>query len=165
MRRILPVLVLAVGTLVVSATPSAAGGGGCHGEQTEGSGTTVEMTGMCFTPTVLRVDPGTEVAFVNRDPLEHVVLGVGWGDWTDIGTGDRVTHTFDRAGAFPYTCNLHPGMSGVVLVGDAEAPLTTEPISTTRDATSGSISPARVGLALVALVAAVFAGRLTAPRT
>src|SRR5687768_5418921 len=120
MRRILPVLVLAMGTLVVTA-PSSSAGGGCHGAQTEGTGTTVEMTGMCFTPTVLHVDPGTEVEWINRDPLAHVVIGVGWGDWQELGNGDAVTHRFDEAGTFPYTCNLHPGMNGVVVVGDAPA--------------------------------------------
>lgn len=162
MRRILPLIVLGLGTLVLTASPSAAGGG-CHSAQTEGEGTTVAMAGMCFTPTVLRVEPGTEVTFVNRDPLAHIALGVGWGEWKELGTGDRIAHTFDEAGTFPYTCNLHPGMSGVIVVGDAEPTLTTEPISTSRDE-SGGISPVLFGLALVAVVAAVFAGRLTARR-
>ena len=161
MRRILPLIVLALSTLVVTAAPSAAGGG-CHGSQTEGAGTTVEMTHMCFTPTVLHVEPGTEVEFVNRDSLPHVVVGVGWGDWTKLGTGDTTSHRFDHAGAYPYTCNLHAGMNGVVIVGD-ESPLTTEPISTTREDPS-SISPALFALAIAAVVAAVFAGRLTATR-
>lgn len=162
MRRILPVLVLALGTIVLTPAPGGAGGG-CHGAQTEGSGSTVEMAGMCFTPTALHVEPGTEVTFVNRDSLAHVVVGVGWGDWEELGTGDEVTHRFDETGSFPYTCNLHAGMSGVVLVGDAEPTLTTEPISTTSDPSDG-ISPVLFGLALVAVVAAVFAGRLTAKR-
>ena len=119
---------------------------------------------MCITPTALHVDPGTEVTFVNRDPLAHVVVGVGWGEWTELGTGDETTHRFDETGSFPYTCNLHPGMSGVVLVGDDEAPLTTEPISTTRE-DSASMSPMLFGIGIVVIVAAVFAGRLTARRS
>lgn len=160
MRRILPVLVLAMSTLVLTASPSAAGGG-CHGAQTEGSGTTVEMTGMCFSPTVLHVEPGTDVEFMNRDPLAHVVVGVGWGDWKELGTGDAVTHRFDEAGSFPYTCNLHPGMNGVIVVGDGE-PLATAPISTSREESSTGVSPAWFGLGVALLVAGVFAGRLTA---
>ncbi|HEX4904113.1 MAG TPA: hypothetical protein VFU93_01585 [Acidimicrobiales bacterium] len=148
MRRILPVLVLAMGTLIITAAPSNAGGG-CHGTQTEGSGTTVEMTGMCFTPTVLRVEPGTEVEFVNRDPLAHIAIGVGWGEWKELGTGDAITHRFDETGSFPYTCNLHPGMSGVVVVGDAQ------PIASTREA-AGTTSPLVPVLAAAAVGAGAF---------
>lgn len=162
MRRILHLVTLAVGVLVVLAPPAAAGGG-CHSEQTEGTGTTIEMKGMCFTPTALHVEPGTEVEFVNRDPVAHVVVGVDWGEWKELGNGDTTTHRFDEEGAFPYTCNLHPGMNGVVLVGDAEPPLTTEPISTTRDASS-STSPLLLGGGIVAIVVAAVAGRLTAKR-
>lgn len=161
MRRILPVLVLAMGTLVITASPGAAGGGGCYDGPTEGTGATVEMSRMCFSPTVLRIEPGTEVTFVNRDPLAHVVRGVGWGDGKQLGTGDRITHRFDEVGAFPYTCNLHPGMNGVIVVGDGE-PLATAPISTSREESSTGVSPAWFGLGVALLVAGVFAGRLTA---
>ena len=154
MRRILPVLVLVVGTLVVTASPSAAGGG-CHTAQTEGEGTTVEMAGMCFTPTVLHVEPGAEVTFVNRDPLAHIALGVGWGEWKELGTGDRITHTFDSAGTFPYTCNLHPGMSGVVVVGEGDV----QPIASTREESSGSTSPLVPALAALAVGGAFVLGR------
>lgn len=162
MRRLLCATSLTGMLLVLAAAPSSAGGG-CHGNQTEGTGDTVEMKARCFTPTVLHVDPGTEVEFVNRDSMAHVVVGVGWGGWTELGTGDTTTHRFDEAGAFPYTCNLHSGMNGVVLVGDVGGPLETAPISTTREE-SASIGPLWFGLGLVAIVAAVFAGRLTATR-
>lgn len=55
------------------------------------------------------------------------------------------------------------GMSGVVLVGDIEPPLTTEPISTTRE-DSSSTSPVLFGVGVVAIMAGVVAGRLTAKR-
>ena len=148
MRRILPLIVLGLGTLVLTASPSAAGGG-CHSTQTEGEGTTVEMTGMCFTPTVLHVEPGTEVTFVNRDPLAHIALGVGWGEWQELGTGDAITHRFDETGTFPYTCNLHPGMSGVVVVGGPQ------PIVSTREA-AGTTSPLVPALAAAAVGAGAF---------
>jgi plastocyanin len=163
MRRILHLTALAVGVLAVSAPPAAAGGG-CHGDQTEGAGSTVEMKGMCFTPTALHVEPGTEVGFVNRDPLVHVVVGVGWGAGNELRTGESTTHRFADEGAFPYTCNLHPGMSGVVLVGDSDAPLTADPISTTREESSAA-KPALFGAGVVVVAAAAVAGRLTAKRS
>ncbi len=152
MRRILPVLVLAMGTLVVTASPSAAGGG-CHAGQTEGTGTSVEMRGMCFTPTVLHVDLGTEVEWVNRAPLAHVVVGVGWGEWKELGNGDAVTQRFTEPGTYPYTCNLHPGMNGVVVVGDAQ------PISSTREESSGATSPLVPALVALAVGGAFVLGR------
>jgi hypothetical protein len=92
-----------------------------------------------------------------------VVVGVGWGAGTQLASGDSTSHRFDEEGAFPYTCNLHPGMNGVVLVGDTEAPLTTEPIAATRGESS-SASPLLFGAGVVVIVAAVLAGRLTAKR-
>ncbi len=152
MRRIISATLLTASSLALAAAPASAGGG-CHDAPTEGDGDTVEMTGMCFTPTVLHVDPGTEVAFVNRDPMTHVVVGVGWGDWQELGTGDAVTHRFDDAGSFPYTCNLHPGMNGVVVVDDAE------PISATTEESSGAPSALVPAVAGVAVVGAYLLGR------
>ena len=127
-RRRVPVVALVAAVVAVAATlvlvplaRPAAAGGACHRGyqegQTEGTGATVEMTGNCFGPTVLRVEPGTEVTFVNRDQVVHRVDGVGWGSDEVLDAGDVATHRFDTAGTYPYSCNLHPGMSGVVVVG------------------------------------------------
>jgi len=115
------VLLLAGGVLA----PSAGAGGGCHRAQSEGEGTVVRMVEMCFSPTVLRVAPGDTVTFENADAVQHVVTGVGWGSSELLGLGDSITETFERPGAYPYTCNLHAGMNGVVLVGDADTDATT----------------------------------------
>ena len=118
------VAVLAVGLAgmaLVAAQPASAGGG-CHRAesegQDEGTGTTVEMRGNCFGPTVLRVEAGSEVTFVNRDEVVHRIDGVGWASESPVAPGSRTTHRFDRPGTYPYTCILHVGMSGAVVVGD-----------------------------------------------
>ena len=119
-RRRLAVLVPLVAILaatVLAAAPAAAGGG-CHAPATEGRGTTVALTDLCFTPTVLRVAPGTEVTFVNRDSIAHP-LGRPGGAWGWDGTiGGRATVRLDQAGTYPFFCYVHPGMVGVVVVGD-----------------------------------------------
>lgn len=103
--------------LAVLDVPALAGGG-CHGGVTTGEGDTVEMVDACFTPTTLRIRPGGAVTFVNVSPLVHNVTANGWGQFGDLGEGDRFRATFDEAGTYPYACSYHPGMSGAIIVGD-----------------------------------------------
>jgi hypothetical protein len=75
---------------------------------------------MCFSPTVLRVAEGSEVTIVNRDQLDHP-LGRPGGEWGwDGRMGDRATVRLDEAGTYPFFCYAHPGMVGVVVVGDGQ---------------------------------------------
>jgi len=124
-RRRLRVFVLlstVLAATVLAAAPASAGGGGCHTPATEGRGTTVALVDLCFTPTVLRVAPGTEVAFVNRDSVEHPLARPG-GAWAWAGSPlGRTTVRLDRAGTYPFFCYVHPGMVGVVVVGDGRGP-------------------------------------------
>lgn len=75
----------------------ASAGGGCHRETpTQGAGDTVAMSKACFDPSVLRGDPGTEVTFVNQDPIAHNVSATGWGYFNDMNEGDAFRATFDE---------------------------------------------------------------------
>lgn len=120
-RRRLPALVLLLAVLAataLTAVPASAGGGGCHRPATDARGTTLALTELCFSPTVLRVEPGSEVTIVNRDTLLHPLSRPG-GDWYwDGGIGDTTTVRMDAAGTYPFFCYAHPGMVGVVVVGD-----------------------------------------------
>jgi plastocyanin len=120
-RRRLRALVLLPAVLaatMLAAVPPAAAGGGCHRPATEGRGTTLALTELCFSPSVLRVAPGAEVTIVNRDTLTHP-LGRPGGEWAWEGkVGDRVTVRLDRDGIYPFFCYAHPGMVGVVVAGD-----------------------------------------------
>jgi plastocyanin len=121
-RRRLQVLVplLAILAATVLAAAPAEAGGGCHAPATEARGTTVALTDLCFTPTVLRVAPGTEVTFVNRDTITHPLSRPG-GDWYwDGAGGTRSTVRLEEAGTYPFFCYAHPGMVGVVVVGDGQ---------------------------------------------
>lgn len=106
--------VLAV--LIVPVAPAAAGGG-CHQGVTQGDGDTVEMVDACFTPTILTVDPGETVTFVNTDPMAHNVTSNVWGYFEEMNEGDAFTATFDQPGIYPYACAYHPGMTGAIVVG------------------------------------------------
>jgi plastocyanin len=125
MRRATMTLILTTltaGLLWLGAGSALAGGGCAHGTPpTDGSGTTVTMEANCFTPTVLHAPAGAEVTFTNADQVAHTVTGVGflWGDTIDRLPGDEVTLRFEQDGVYVYSCLLHPGMIGAVVVGDA----------------------------------------------
>jgi plastocyanin len=105
--------------LAISGSPARAGGGGCV-ELTDGSGAAVELLRSCFTPTVLRTEPGTVVTFVNRDPYPHVITGAGyaWGSESSMRSDEAFSVRFESDGVYPFQCYLHPGMTGAVIVGD-----------------------------------------------
>jgi plastocyanin len=119
MRRVLPIAVLSLGLGLLTAAPAAAGG--CA-EVTSGHSAAVDLKGLCIFPTLVRVPSGGgEVTFTNYDEVEHVVVGAGfaWGSDGIMHQGDSFTARFTRDGVYPFQCYLHPGMSGAVLVGDA----------------------------------------------
>jgi plastocyanin len=123
-RRRLPVVVLllAVAAATVATAAPASAGAGCHRKATEGSGTTLALSELCFSPTVLRVEPGAEVRVENRDTTAHPLSRPG-GDWYWDGTvGEATTIRLDQAGTYPFYCFAHPGMVGVVVVGDGRGP-------------------------------------------
>ena len=93
-------------------------GGGCHSGVTEGTGDTIGLVDACFTPTILRVDPGATVTFVNKDPFAHNVTANGWGHFDNLAPGDSFTASFNAVGTYPFACTIHPGMSGAIVVGD-----------------------------------------------
>lgn len=120
--------------------PAQAGGFCQEGKVTEGSGTTVTMGKNCFTPTVLRTDIGSEVTWVNKDPESHTVTGAGggWGSGhKEAAPATTMTFRFKEPGVYSYTCLLHPGMTGTVVVGNgsgkgaAVEEISVEPVSAT----------------------------------
>jgi plastocyanin len=121
LRRFLLASLLTIVTVPFVGSNASAGGGCFHGvAPTDGTGETVEMTGNCFQATVLHVEPGTTVTWVNRDAYAHTVTGVGgtWGDFSTLANGDSVSYRFDANGVYVYSCIIHPGMTGAVVVGD-----------------------------------------------
>jgi plastocyanin len=138
------------------------------------SGSTAAVTiGDCaFSPTVTTVPVGTLVEWTNRSFQSHEVVGsnLTWGAHDKLlGSGDSIGWTFDKPGVYAYTCMLHPGMSGVIVVG-ASADLTlasdletppAEPTSSTAssDALVPILAAAGLGLAGGALVGVAIASR------
>jgi plastocyanin len=125
--RLLAALALLTGSLAMSA-PVAAGDPCYHGfdlpARSEGDEPEVKMMPCAFSPTVVRVVPGTTVTWFN-DQVPHLVTGANqeWGSRDDeIGPRAKVAYRFDRPGTYPYACAIHRGMSGTIVVGDGVAP-------------------------------------------
>ena len=115
---IVAALVLPIGFLLL-APAIASAGGGCHaGVTTAFDGSTVAMADACFTPTILHVDRGETVRFVNKDAMAHNVTANLWGHFEDLYEGDDFRVTFEDPGVYPFACTLHPGMSGAIVVAD-----------------------------------------------
>jgi len=164
MRRI--GVVVAAGLLVgLLATPTLAGGGGCHQpEQTEAAATIVHLSSNCFSPTVTRVAPGETVSFVNDDPVPHTVTGANllWGSLDHMPSAATIEASFDRPGVYPYVCILHPGMTGAVVVGDADVALAAGPDIAGGDASTSTAGSAWGPLALGAVIGLGLAGAIAA---
>jgi plastocyanin len=163
-RRILA-SILAVSTLlllvvVIPATVSA--GGGCHRADgsvyTEGPTTVVKMDVCSFAPTIARVPIGTVVRFLNSSDIEHMVVGRS-GTWASnlLPPGKEFSTQFTTAGMYPFSCPLHPGMVGAIVVGDA-APAaavigTSTPSTTQAGDESATATVAETDLTPVAIAA------------
>lgn len=81
-----------------------------------------------FIPDVLMVRPGQPVEFRNSEDMPHNVSVTRRGSGTEVfnvGTEPRQkhVHTFDRVGQFDVLCDIHEGMSAIVIV--AHGPVTT----------------------------------------
>jgi len=149
-------------------TEPVAAGGGCRGMPvTTGEGTTVTMDdALCFTPTVLYVEPGEEVTWRNTgEAARHSVAGanIAWGNYETAGPGESVTLLFETPGTYSYYCFEHNGMIGTIVVGDRRPGVETASVApveadtpgdgsrwdlVTIGALTGMVATGAVGLAL-----------------
>ena len=83
----------------------------------------VDQTKMTFVPHVIVVQVGTTVEFLNSDPVGHNVywpsisgnkkLSHNLGTWPK---GDKKGFQFNDVGVASLLCNVHPEMSGYIVV-------------------------------------------------
>jgi plastocyanin len=125
-----------------------------------GSSTAVAIGDCVFTPTVTTVPVGTLVEWTNRSFQAHEVVGsnLTWGAHDKLlEPGDSIGWTFDKPGVYAYTCMLHPGMSGVVVVGAADLAVATDVVTPPAEPVASQTSS---GDTLVPIVAAAGLGLL-----
>jgi plastocyanin len=83
----------------------------------------IDQKGLMFQPHLTVIQVGTTVDFLNSDTVAHNVF------WTSVGGNKKLTHNlgtwpkgekrsfkFDNPGAVPLLCNVHPEMSGYIVV-------------------------------------------------
>ena len=83
----------------------------------------VGQQSLTFKPHLLVIQQGTTVEFQNDDSVQHNVFWPSVGGNRkaahNLGTwpkGDKRSFTFDQAGVVPLLCNVHPEMSGYIVV-------------------------------------------------
>jgi plastocyanin len=122
-RAMAAVLLLGLVMVLVGCSSSGGSTGGGYstppaGTSTSGSaatGTTVVEKGFAFSPATLDVKVGDTVTFKNEDSAPHNVKI----DGKELGSQDpgaSVTWTASAAGSFPYSCTIHPSMTGEIVV-------------------------------------------------
>ncbi|HSY13533.1 MAG TPA: plastocyanin/azurin family copper-binding protein [Verrucomicrobiae bacterium] len=83
----------------------------------------ISQRGLAFVPHLTVVQVGTTVDFQNDDSVQHNVFWPSVGgnkkDAHNMGTwpqGDKRSYKFDHPGVVPLLCNVHPEMSGYLIV-------------------------------------------------
>jgi plastocyanin len=172
-RLALSLTTLALAAAGLIAAPAALAGDPCFHRMdnrpatTTGATSRVAIADCVFAPTVNFVPVGTTVTWRNTSGSGHEVVGsnVEWGAHDKVlQQGDTIGWTFDKAGIYAYSCMIHPGMTGTIVVGGADVGLASsvEPVAATPEPSAGAPSPipavAAGGIGLI--VGAVGAGLL-----
>jgi plastocyanin len=91
--------------------------GGMSGETV-----TVEIANFAFVQGEIEISVGDTVEWVNGDAARHTVTSGtddtadGTFDSGDVEAGETFRFTFTEAGEYAYFCDIHPTMTGVVVV-------------------------------------------------
>jgi plastocyanin len=83
----------------------------------------MNQKGLMFRPHIMAITVGTTVEFLNSDSVQHNVfwpsisgnrkLGHNMGTWPQ---GVSKPFKFDQPGIVPLLCNVHPDMSGYIII-------------------------------------------------
>ena len=129
MRRVMAVSFAAVALVAAGCgsddEKSDTGGGGGEKSQAKvktviktGEGPEVAMKNTKFVPPVINAKVGQAITWSNDDAFDHNVTATAGEDFKskDFGQGGKFVYTLDEAGTIKYTCTLHPGMDGTIVV-------------------------------------------------
>jgi plastocyanin len=114
---------VAVSLAVLSAAALMLGAGIRSVEAQDGAA--VSIVDFAFEPSSLEVATGTTVTWTNNGQARHTATADdGTFDSGRLRTGESVSFTFNTPGTFAYHCEVHPEMTGTIVV-------TGEPVAAT----------------------------------
>lgn len=77
----------------------------------------VTIDNFSFGPMELTVPVGTQVTWINKDDVPHVVMSVDKKFKSKaLDTDEKFSFTFQDAGTYEYFCSVHPKMTGKIIV-------------------------------------------------
>ena len=78
----------------------------------------VTIQNFAFSPQTITVAPGTTVIWTNKDSASHTVTSAtgAWPASGSLATNQTFSHTFAKAGTYPYRCAFHSSMTAKVIV-------------------------------------------------
>jgi plastocyanin len=87
------------------------------------SETAVSIVDFAFQPASIEVAVGSTVTWTNTGAATHTVTADdGAFDSGRLGSGATFSQTFATPGTFTYHCEIHPQMTGTIVVTEAAAP-------------------------------------------
>jgi len=75
----------------------------------------IVISGMAFSGATT-VSVGDTIEIVNNDEVPHTWTAEAGTFDVSVGPGETATYTFEEAGEFPYFCEIHPSMTGTIIV-------------------------------------------------
>ena len=87
------------------------------GDTAEAADATVSAQNFAFSPASVTVNVGDQVTWSNGDNVPHTATSTtGAFDTGNIAGGASASVAFNTAGSFSYFCQIHPNMTGTVVV-------------------------------------------------
>jgi len=126
---------LAPGGDETGATRSEQSSSGHRGSRALVERVTVSIDGDAF-PAVTTLTAGQTVTWINNDDVAHNVIAHDGSFSSErfMNPGGRFEHSFTEPGIYPYSCDLHPHMRGIIVVLAAdEADAATSPVVVVTD--------------------------------
>ncbi len=129
----------------------------------------LDIVDFAFDPTSVEIPAGTTVLWTNTGAAPHTVSAEDGSFGSEmLATGASFEHTFSTAGSYAYLCQVHPEMTGTVVVTDAEtaaaAPAAAAPVAaaTTPEPSApvsdqSSLAGIVLAVALISIASALFA--------
>ncbi len=76
---------------------------------------TVRIVNFAFEPATLTVKTGTTVVWINEDSAPHKIKSDVFNS-QNMKRADSFSQTFPEAGVYEYICDIHPSMTGKIVV-------------------------------------------------